>query len=282
MPMNHRLLVPRQTLHPEALAWRSAAIANGDTGITPAMVNAVSQWFRDVASIRSKLYRVNLFVGSGLPGVLVPQVRGPVFGGTTYGNATDTNNNFIAADYNETGSSAGLIGNGSTKSLLTGFLPNVLTPATTHIGCIITVPGAATNKACLGAFVTGSSAIDLYSRGNIFGATWLASALGNAASDRGGPNVGTGGASLPAGRHVRSGLAFYTNGAAAGTDATTTGSFPASEIAIFAVRRNDGSLFYNSNDRLGGYFVGGSMTAAQALSFDAALSSFAAAMGRPA
>jgi hypothetical protein len=122
MPMNHRLLVPRQTLHPEALAWRAAVVANGGS-VTGSQVKAVDTYVRAAYSggYRSLLFRHNPFVGSDLAAGLVPLFRGPSQS-TAYGNTTDTNVNFVGGDFTATG---GLTTSGanSTKYLATGLIP---------------------------------------------------------------------------------------------------------------------------------------------------------------
>lgn len=87
----------------------------------------------DAAGIRDRFYRLNLLCGSDLTACLVPLYRGPSLSGTQYGNATDTNVNFLAADYVETGSTRGLKGNGTTKRLNTGLAPSTIGISTTHI-----------------------------------------------------------------------------------------------------------------------------------------------------
>jgi hypothetical protein len=124
MGMSGALLRPKTSGHPEALAWRSAVIANGGT-VSASTMTAVTTFCRsiDAAGLRDRFYRLNLFCGTGLEAVLVPLYRGPSRTGTQYGNTTDTNGNFVLADYVETGSSGGLTGNGSNRHLATGLVP---------------------------------------------------------------------------------------------------------------------------------------------------------------
>lgn len=124
MPMSPRLLRPIAVgLHPEAQKWRSAAIANGGT-VSDTTFKAVSDFCRaiDVAGIRSKIYRLNLFAGTGLAAALTPLYLNNSRSGVALGNATDTNagNLFVSGDYSEaTGLTAG-----STKYLDTGLRPD--------------------------------------------------------------------------------------------------------------------------------------------------------------
>jgi len=124
--MSPRLLRPVATgFHPEAQVWRNAVIANSGS-VSPATLKAVSDFCKsiDAAGIRDRFLRVNLFCGD-FNAALVPLYRGQSRTGTQYGNATDTNSNFVSGDYTETGTSGGLAtGAGNTnKTLDTGLLP---------------------------------------------------------------------------------------------------------------------------------------------------------------
>lgn len=129
MPMNNRTMRPKKaaaavvTYNAEALAWKTAAEANGGT-VTTSTLAAVSTFCDaiDAAGIRSKFLRVNLFCGDNLAAARTPLYRGASSGGSQYGNTTDTNNGpFVSADYSE---STGLNGNGTSKYLDTGLTLN--------------------------------------------------------------------------------------------------------------------------------------------------------------
>ena len=105
MAMNPRLLRPLASgKNPETLDWITRVYANGGT-VSTSTANAVDAFCNaiDAAGIRDRFYRLNLFAGTGLNAALVPLYRGPSSGGTTYGNATDENYNFIPGDYTLTG-----------------------------------------------------------------------------------------------------------------------------------------------------------------------------------
>ena len=126
MAMSPRLLRPIASgVHPEAAAWRSAVVANGGS-VSASTVKAVSAFCAAInaAGIRDRFYRLSLMCGDSdvsLVAVRTPLYRGPSLGGTQYGNALDTNNNFVQGDYAETGATGGLKGNGSSKYLDTGL-----------------------------------------------------------------------------------------------------------------------------------------------------------------
>jgi hypothetical protein len=148
--MSPRLLRPRSTgFHPEAQAWRNAVIANGGT-VSGSTLTAVSNFCRsiDAAGIRDRFYRLNLFAGTGLSAALVPLYRGQSLGGTQFGNATDTNSNFVSGDYVETGATGGLQGNGSTKHLATG-LPMTFAGSNQTHASVGFIPNTATNYTVL-------------------------------------------------------------------------------------------------------------------------------------
>ena len=135
MAMNQKLLRPKASgVHPEAAAWRTAVVANGGSvsSTTLAAVNVFCKAV-DSAGLRSLFYRLNLFCGGNLSSALVPLYRGPAKTGTQYGDATDTNVNFVSGDYAETGATGGLKGNGTNKRLATGFPSNTVALADRHL-----------------------------------------------------------------------------------------------------------------------------------------------------
>lgn len=106
----------------EAQDWINRVYTNNGT-VSVSTANAVNTFCNaiDAAGIRDRFYRLNLFCGNNLNACLVPLYRGQSLGGTQFGNATDTNNNFLSTDYNERGAVGGLKGNGSSKYLSTGL-----------------------------------------------------------------------------------------------------------------------------------------------------------------
>ena len=147
-PMSPRLLRPRQSLHPEALHpeaadWAARVTAAGAT-YSGTTLTAVSKFCRsiDAAGIRSKFLRLNLFCGNSITAALIPLYRSSAYGGAVVGNASDTNNNFVSADYVETGSdTGGLKGNGTNKDLETGINPVALSFSTSDHHLSVYVKG---------------------------------------------------------------------------------------------------------------------------------------------
>jgi hypothetical protein len=126
MAMDNRLMRPKKSgaapfvYNAEALAWETAAIANGGT-VSTSTLQAVSTFCDaiDAAGIRSKFLRLNLVSGGNLAAARTPLYRGASSGGTQYGATYDVNNGpFVSADYTE---STGLTGNNATKYFDTGL-----------------------------------------------------------------------------------------------------------------------------------------------------------------
>lgn len=283
MPMNPRLLRPRQTIHPEAADWANRVRTNGGS-VSGTTLNAVDRFVKAIhaAGIRDRFYRLNLFCGNSdasLAAVRTPLFRGPSLTGTQFGNTIDTNagNLFVANDYAETGASGGLLGNGSTKHLRTGLATNALTVGDRHLSVYEVVRSGATFDAFVGSegATTGSQQFILSYGASasvvIFGFGAFASNLNSSATSTGGHWLGV----SPT---TATGI-LYKNGVA-DTNAVAVAATPTSaEIFVFALNRQSGSTdFYGG--RLGGYSIGAAFTAAQALAYYNAMQAFQTALGR--
>ena len=290
MPMSARLLRPRASsaFHPEAEVWRNAVIANGGT-VSPATLKAVSDFCRSIdatSGLRATLLRLNLFCGTGLAACLVPLYRGASRTGTQWGNSTDTNSNFVSGDYTETGTSGGLVGNGSTKRLATGFDPvtagmvNTDSHMSWYSRAVITA-----NNCPVGAFGGGPP-----------GATWQALAFGGFSQlfyrSGGSTNSGIEGAAW-SGANRSGHIITMRNGSDAkayrqGTDLNLTvtvsntntwASVSPGAPFVFA-RNNVGTADQFLAATLQGYSLGLSMSASQASAFSTAMQTFQTALGR--
>ena len=283
MPMSPRLLRPRATgFHPEANAWRTAVIANGGT-VSGSTMAAVSKFCRDIdaAGIRDRFYRLNLFAGTGLAAALVPLYRGPSLGGTQFGNSTDTNVNFAAGNYVETGSTGGLTGNAASTYLNTGLNASTLPISTSGIhvgahvlsttvtsGSVRSFIGVISNKVYVAGFDFRNSPATIAqtdfgvyasSANPSFPGLHLASLLGT--------NVqGT----------FRVGATVFSS-----ADTRTSDNITASENFFVMARNNSGGFpgqYWGG--RVGGYSIGTNMTAAQSASLRSAMDAFQTALGR--
>ena len=280
-----------QVSNADAQDWVNRVYAAGGT-VSATTATAVNTFCNDIenAGIRDRFYRLNLFCGNSdasLAAVRTPLYRGPSLGGTQYGNTIDTNagNLFVANDYAETLASGGLIGNGSTKYLETGFsLASLPSAASRHISVYEIVKSANTNDASIGG--TASASVDgmvLHTKNPATAYAW----------SRGGPNEAvaatgsySGGAhwigqntTLRASRLYKNGS--LDNSATLTSDVTSTA---ANTVSVFAWKITGGTpdptWVYHSAARLGGYSIGVSMSDAQALAYYNAMQAFQTALGR--
>ena len=287
MPMSPRLLRPIASgVHPEAAAWRSAVVANGGS-VSSSTIKAVSTFCAaiDAAGLRDRFYRLNLFCGDSDASLIAPRVplyRGPSRTGTQYGNALDTNNNFVQGDYAETGSGGGLDGNGTSKYLDTGFNANTGLPSSvdTHISYSGTgletsgdrlVAGSFTGVALTGAII--ASAYDAFTASRMY-------RIGR--SNDGVRNITptSSESHYLASRTSSTSLVGYSGGAVVGTYATaTTPVFLNGSIYVFCLNNNGTAGLY-TDATLRMYSVGVGMDGTQALAFYNAVEAFNTALGR--
>lgn len=277
MGMSPTLMRPRQTVHPEALAWQSAVVANGGS-VTSTTLKAVDTFCKaiDRAGIRDRFYRLNLFSGTGLNACLVPLYRGPSRTGTQYGNSTDTNvGPFVTGDYDETGASGGLAAPSNTsKYLKTGIAPSDVSSVCTNMHASVYSKNAmSSNSQAIGAnafsFFPGYGGNKCYLRTN-------------------GPNSGIEALTITTSGHIlacrTAALAadVYRNGVSqAGTpvDNGTTSS-DSYKLGVFAQLNTSEAASAYFSGTLQGYSIGLGMTAAQALSFGTAMVEFQTALLR--
>jgi hypothetical protein len=283
MPMNHRLLVPRQTLHPEALAWRAAVIANGGT-VSGAEVNAVSRFcnMAEFGSVpfRSAFLRFNPLMG-GFLGALVPLFRGPSRTGTQYGNATDTNANFVAGDYSL---ASGLQSGVGAKRLSCGAnLASNATQANLHAmidGSGFDVGSAAANVA-MGHTDGGFTNRSFFqtTTASIADIRWASS--GGIATTPSPANITAG--MLLATAVSATDIRFYVDGAQSGSTMTTnrgSAALEATDFPIFCLNQGTASYTAHSYCRAKSYSLGFGMTSAQVSAFRSALVALYSAVGR--
>lgn len=287
MPMSARLLRPRSTgFHPEAQDWRNRVIANGGT-VSGSTLTAVSNFCRsiDAAGIRDRFYRLNLFCGnsdSTLAAVRTPLYRGKSLSGTQLGGITDTNNNFVAGDYAETGASGGLVGNGTTKFLDTGLALDALpTVATMHLATWIRA-GAVTNVQRLIGAINSATTQQFYqdrrptANGGDNGIIGGTGGAGDGVAGSDATNV-----MFLHSRTSSTAMTFYKNGVAQATQsANITPAAFASNIFVFCENRQGTGATTFANRRLAFYSIGDGMTASQVTAFYTAINTFMGALSR--
>lgn len=273
-------LVAAPTIHHEAIDWATRVAANGGT-ISTTTLRVVSDFCAaaDRGAFRSAIYRLNPFAGGNLSGALVPLYRGPTFGGTTYGTTTDTNSNFVSADYADSGATGGLKGNGTNKRLNTGFPANTLAASNTHLGVGLVTANTLTGfRALIGAFNGSTNALSVDARRSSAGARCCFFTRANTSTDQFGDDVIA--ATLATGNIVAAWPTMYRDGSASGTSATTSQTYPSNHpISVFALT-NVATPINFTDARLGWYSIGETMTAAQVSAFHDALVGLRAGLGR--
>jgi len=285
MPMSPRLLRPRQTIHPEAADWANR-VRNAGGSVSGTTLGAVDRFVKAIhaAGIRDRFFRLNLFAGNSdasLNAVRTPLFRGQSLAGTQYGNAIDTNVNFVQGDYAE---SVGLNANGtpgnSSKYIDTGLSPDAMpTLATGHASVF---KGAGSVGGYTIGLIGSRTALQFYYIRQV--------AITDVLSANWGHGV------LNAGTTARTGagLAMFTRTAANAmsgyhnttSDLSDTGTRAptanANAFVVFGFRNTDGTLssFVAWPYVISAYSIGAGMTAAQVASYHTALTAFLAALGR--
>jgi hypothetical protein len=282
--MSPRLLRPLASgVHPEAAAWRSAVVANGGS-VSGSTLKAASDFCKsiDQAGIRSKFRRLNLFCGdsdASLVAVRVPLYRGESRTGTQYGNALDTNVNFVQGDYAE---ATGLTGNGTSKYLNTGFnVSDLPGAANCHIASYIRgTQDIASARTLLGVLfngVTDRYRLFLQLSGSSAPNYGIQTELGKANSAIVNNRTNTNGGLLISSRTSTTSLALYDDAVSIGTNAVstaeTTGAAP-----FFVFARNGPTEYYNGI--MAGYSIGAGLSGAEVTSYYDAMNTFQTALGR--
>lgn len=282
-PMSPRLLRPRQTTHPEAADWASRVVANGGS-VSGTTLRAVSQFCRDIdktAGLRGCFYRLSLLCGTSsanLEAVRTPLYRGPSLSGTQYGGNTDTSVSFVQNDYNETGTSGGLVGNGSSKYLNTGFATNTLSDGNRHIAAYEIAKATGTFQESIGS-EGASSNTQQFLLGTFYAADVYRFCY---ASDTSASlSLSYSGGAFWCGVNNASGSGIiYKNGTSVASNSGFSAASPTSRnLFVFALNRNNAATDISSV-RLGAYSIGLSMTAAQASAYYNAMQTFQAALAR--
>jgi hypothetical protein len=119
--------IPPRRFNPETTDYRDRVVANGGT-ISATTLDAIEKFVQDCknALIWDKLLEVAPFAGANLNAALVKLVHPAGVPGVI------TNVNFVAGDYTESGPNGGLLGDGTTKYLVTGFNTQTHLPDNAH------------------------------------------------------------------------------------------------------------------------------------------------------
>ena len=294
-----------QVSNADAQDWINRVYANGGS-VSSSTAAAVNQFCNDIdygvggVSIRDRFYRLNLFAGGtsgtavGLNSALVPLYRGQSLGGTQYGGTIDTNNGpFLPENYNDTGASGGLVGNGSSKWLNTGFLGGAagLTTNSVHLSAVWpTFTQAGNSNTFPVSMITPSAGerhwinVNSDSTPTTNVNAFLGQSGGNSAVNS--ISSTNGGVSIPGGLWVASrvglsDLRLYLGSTERASQTATIGSASLSSEALSVFGRWNGtatSLFFGQ--RMMGYSVGLGMSSAQVSAYNAAMTAFNTAMSR--
>ena len=275
MPMSPRLLRPRQTIHPEAADWANRVRTNGGS-VSGTTLNAVDRFVKAIhaAGIRDRFYRLNLFCGNSdanLAAVRTPLFRGPSLTGMQFGNATDTNVNFVAGDYAETGASGGLTGNGSTKYLDTGFPMNTLPSTTSGHASVYCRNRSSSNsyRSMIGANHFLSTGFGVSTDAALY-STWGNHAFG----------VNSTNGLLVATRTSTTSNIAYANGAAVVTNTAAVTPTAISVNATVFAALSAGTPSFHDSRTYGCYSIGTGLTAAEVTSLTNAVNAFQQSLGR--
>lgn len=229
----------------------------------------------DSAGLRNKFYRLNLFCGNNLTSCLLPIYFGKKWNSFPYGFANgDRNFNFVSGDYTESGSSGGLIGDGSTKYLDTGVNLNEM-GAIGHVSCYHKGAMSATSVLVRGGDGTNTIGID-YSAGlTLIRGFYSPASLASFSTNTGGHYLVT--------RTSSTNQALYTNGTITRGDSTlsTSVTFPPSSWSLYVFALNNvGVASSLCPTRIQGYSAGESMTQSEANTFYGIMQTFQTSLGR--
>lgn len=292
MAMSPRLLRPIASgVHPEAADWRARVIANGGT-VSGSTLQAVSRFCASIsaAGIRDRFFRLNLFCGDdlNLNAALVPLYRGPTFGGTQYGNATDTNAGglFVSGDYAENaGLSAALF---STKYLDTGLASSAMPAGVIDSGHLSAwhgpIASVGADPILIGADngATDRKRLQIQLRTSVVGldsGRWGKLTVVNPSTGKQGARAS---AFLLTQRTSATNLEWWENTSVAGTAATSTTGIAGITFPFFVFRLNStGSAAGDgAAAALRHYSIGDDMTTDQVTAFYTALQTFNTSLGR--
>jgi hypothetical protein len=274
--------------HKDVQNWLNTVYWNGGT-VSSSTISALNIFCNaiDNAGLRNKFYRLNLFCGNNLQACLVPIYVGPTnysAGGiqTIFGYASDINFNFVSSDYNETGSNGGLIGNGSSKGLFAGLLPNSMNDGY-HLSIFNCIPSPSVSRHMIGcdnAFDSGWTTFNIDYGGSNVLRSCLASSYGSQGDTS--PTSAFFGL-CSSSRSTGSSQILYKNGlqetGSVSSVVPTYQTFPAYGVAIFATNRK-GTLAGFGADRLGAYSIGNQMNSTEVSTYYNIIKSFQVSLNR--
>lgn len=285
----------------ETKSWIDAVYANGGT-VSAATALAVNNFTNSVqlAGLRNKFYRLNLFCGNDLAACLVPLYRGPNRLGTRYGNAKDLNISFdgygsyVNSDNFNYIENQGLLGNTqdisgnsfvSRRLLNTGFIAGSVTALNNNMHVSAYSKVLSSGGYPMGTYEgTGTGfSLQIGIKGYNLGA--FANSLLNT-TNTSTPVIYPSNKGLYVGNYSNNILTMYEGRASTvgQRDLTTIYALnPASvsPIGLFAEwRQGNGIGLFNYLDRLQGYSIGASMSSSDVQSYYDIMQTFQASLSR--
>jgi hypothetical protein len=266
----------------DAADWKARVTAAGGS-VSDSTYAAVQRFCVSISSsgLRTKMYRLNLFCGSSLTSALVPLYRGPTLSGTQFGNATDTNVGFVSGNYTETGTGGGLLGDGSSKYLNTGFAANALPDiGNRHLAAYIRSYSTGNYKVRIGTRDTGDTKWFTLWKGITqgFSAKDVPFFASFTSTRTGGFLVGT--MDAPASGHSIYEDDALQNTATSGANITTVSSKSLYVFALNDYSPSSGSASTFTDERMQGYSIGLNLTAGQVAAYSGIMRAFQASLGR--
>jgi len=245
-------------LAPETINWQMAVIANGGS-FSRNDSRAVNYFVTECkrAGIWTLIDRVNLFAGRNLNAALVP-VKAAL------GTSTETNSNFVEADFN---AAIGLTGNGSTKLLTPGVNANQTAQNDTSLFAWITNAGTAgTNRWIIGTLLASGCTLFHSSTNQTSARIHCGSPVNHAST----------GVGFVFGARTAAALQLARYNSSETTDTTASTSPANAAISVFS----SGAAAYHSG-ALGAYGIGKGMDGTQRAALQAILLQTMTMLGRP-
>lgn len=269
-------------IHPDARDWAARVVSNGGF-VSPATLTYVNTFCVAIANagIRDRFFRLNLLCGdsdANLQAVRTPLYRGQSLSGTQYGNAQDTNVNFVQGDYAE---GTGLKGNGSSKYLNTGFNTNLLTDTKDrHMAFYLNeLPTTGDGNGFMGSTTTDSFYIEARLAPQVF--LRATTGGGSVFSTSGTTYLKTlvAGENIPNGSNMDMRIHFANTIAAQNNNSASVGGTINANMFVFAVNASGPANYSNARCSMYsfGLHLGGAVPRA---AFVSAVNAFMTSMGR--
>lgn len=249
---------------PDAAAYFAACSGAGG-GYDAAARSALSFY---VAGLKSDgvwplILDHGLFVGQAFAGILV-KLKAYAGSGANLGNV-----NFVSGDYAASGSAAGLLGNGTSKSLTTGVVDSAFgAVGNIHLSVYNTVASSAGNRIAIGTYNSS------------FSCAFLRTTSAGDASDFSAGDLGGGNNGARTGCTVGSSQGALTKGYANGAEIhsrAAAGAMTGKVIRVMACEVSGAAVWHDG--RLTAYTIGTGMTPAQVAKFANRINTLMAAFG---